>query len=93
MTIKISIEDTAVDEFSGISQKNGKPFTIRKQEGWVTLPGEKRQRPFVIQLDDDQPPYAPGDYLLDPSTYFINRFGALSLGRIKLVKQSAARAA
>ena len=48
MTIKISIEDSTVEEFSGISQKTGKPFTIRKQEAWVTLPGEKRERPFVI---------------------------------------------
>ena len=91
--IRINVEDTKVDEYSGVSQKTGKPFHIRKQEAWCILPGEKKERPIFIQLEEDQEPYQPGSYILDSSCFYIDRYDSLSLGRIKLTQKSAVKAA
>ena len=90
--IHVKVEDTNINEFNGVSKTTGKPFHIRKQEAWAILPGQKKERPFFIQLEDGQEPYQPGTYVLDPSCFYIDRYDSLSLGRIKLIQKSAVKA-
>lgn len=48
--------------------------------------GEEFPRPFKLTLDPDQKPYAPGTYFVDPSSFVINKYDALELGRrVKLL--------
>ena len=77
--MKIEIQNAHVDEFSGTSNRTGRPFTIRKQEAWAHLPGEPYPRAISIPLGREQSPYAPGTYALDPKSFFVDKFGSLSL--------------
>ena len=48
--------------------------------------GEEFPRPFRISLDDDQKPYPPGRYYIDPASFVVNKFDSLEMGRrIKLL--------
>lgn len=87
--MKIEVQTSHVDEFSGVSNRTGKPFTIRKQEAWAHLPGEPYPRAIAIPLGRDQEPYAPGTYALDPRSFYVDKFGSLSL-RPALVDPKAA---
>lgn len=93
--IKIEIKSgTATDRT--INTKNG-PMNFREQEAWAHLydrDGNAQPYPQRILVDLDvranQLPYAPGLYQLDPSSFFVNRFGGLTVGRIKLRAMPAA---
>lgn len=53
--------------------------------------GEEFPRPFRISLDDEQKPYAPGYYYVDPASFVVNKYDSLELGRrIKLLPLPAA---
>lgn len=86
--IKIEVKTTDVSTKSGISSKTGKPYTIREQEAWAHLYSVGGPHPYpsrvLITLEDNDPPYPPGAYTLDPSCLYAGRFGTLALGRIKL---------
>lgn len=70
------------------TDKAGKPATMYKQEAYVQLvdkQGHKRPYPekTTVSLPTDQKgqpqPYAPGLYLLHPSSFYLDRFGGLSV--------------
>lgn len=94
--IKIEIASNAVETKSGISAKTSKAYSIRQQEGWATIyngqTGTVNPHPqkIVFTLEDNQAPYPVGQYLLDPSSLYIGKFDALSVGRVKLIARPAA---
>jgi len=70
----------------------GKIMTFHEQEAWVLLPDQQGQpRPYpqriVLNIDADkgQKAYPAGVYTLSDSSFFVNRFGSLELGRPALV--------
>ncbi|ENI0015783.1 DNA-binding protein [Salmonella enterica] len=83
--ITIEIHETQVnfEERSGVSQRTGKPYTIREQGAYAHLGGAYPQL-FKLNLQDGQQPYAAGKYRLHLSSFEINRYGNLSVGRILL---------
>ena len=91
--IKIEIDNTDVDIFSGNSKRDGKPFSIRKQRAWAHLSGDKYPSGIEIVLEEGQAPYQPGAYMLAPESVFVGRFGRLEIGRIKLNPLSKSHAA
>lgn len=82
--LKIEIKSRQVDEHSGISSKTNKPYTIRKQRAYAVFPDKEYPVEIEISLEDTQNPYDPGDYLLDLSSFFVNKYSQLALGRLKL---------
>ena len=88
---KVEIKSADVDEFSGVS-KNGQPFTIRNQEAWCHLPDDPYPSRMKINLGD-RPSFPAGIYKISPSSFLIDRFGKLSVGRIELVSGASAKAA
>lgn len=101
MTIRIEIK-TDVLQPREITPKTGnnagKTITFYEQEAWVTLPGnDGKPRPFpqriVLNIDVDRKHVAfpVGVYTLDDTSFFINRFAQLEIGRIGLVPVAAAQ--
>ena len=78
MTWKIEIATSEVKQYSGTSQATGKPYSFRKQEAWLHVPGQKYPQRFEIMLPDELPNgYQPGLYTLAPDALWINRRGNL----------------
>jgi len=89
--IRFEIKSTDLRQISGTSTKSGKPYSIREQEAWAFLYGrDGKPQPYPqrvsLSLGDDQQPYEPGLYYLDPSSIYVGDFGKLMLGRPVLVK-------
>lgn len=100
--IKIDVSDTAVQTRTGTSARTGKPYAIRSQTAWAHLfdrNGKPHPHPtrIEINLEDQQQPYAIGQYQLNPASLFADRFSSLAMGRTLLmpvaVSQSTRQAA
>ena len=83
--IKIEVIDTNVQVQSGTSNRNGRPYTIRKQEAWAHLFGQRYPTKIEISLEDGQLPYQPGQYQLSAESLYVGKFARLEVGRVKLV--------
>lgn len=88
----IEITSTQLEEFSGISAKNAKPYHIRNQAAYLFKEGDKYPTPMKITLRDTQPPYAPGRYYVSDDSLTVDRNGRLSLYDLKLVSVPVAKA-
>lgn len=93
--IKVEINSATFDVKSGTSARTGKPYSIREQEGWAFLAdrdGKSQPHPQRIKLTlgDDQQPYQPGLYQLDPSSIFVGDFAQLNIrARLRPLQQVA----
>lgn len=68
-----------------IKRKDGTAMVFREQRAAIEA-GEDFPRPFTINLDDDQSPYPPGNYNLDPACLEVGDFDSLKIGRrVKLL--------
>lgn len=79
--MKIEIVSNEIREQSGVSQKSGKPYHIRKQQAFAHLEGQKYPIAFTLNVPNDRQPYAPGMYQIDEKSFFVDRFGALGLSQ------------
>lgn len=83
--LKVTVETEAVDVKNGTSAKTGKPYSIREQEAWILMYGKDGKpyphpQKFKLTLDDDQEkPYPLGQYILDPASLYIDRFGQIAI--------------
>ena len=84
--MKIEIVSAEIREQSGVSQKTGKNYHIRKQQAFAHLEGQKYPVAFVLNVPNDRQPYLPGFYSIDDTTFYVDKFGGLSVSQeIKLV--------
>lgn len=74
-----------------VTGKDGTKYLFRDQQALFGADGETSWLP--IRLADDQAAYPPGEYELLASSFYVNREGRLTLGRINLRPLSAAPAA
>jgi hypothetical protein len=63
-----------------IKRKDGTQMIFNEQRAAIES-GEDFPRPFTINLQDGQPAYPPGRYLLDPASLEVGDFDALKVGR------------
>ena len=83
--LKVSVETEVVDVRSGVAAKTGKPYTIREQEAWMYGYGrdgqqQKHPQKIKVTLDDDQDKAYPiGQYILDPASIYVDRFGQVAI--------------
>lgn len=87
--LRITIESPDVREKSG-KKKDGSPFSLRIQEGWVYL-GLAHPERIELPIWEDQKPYPVGEYTLDPSSFIVNRFRSLELKRSLSLTASTAK--
>ena len=89
--LKVEIKSAEINEKSGISQKTGKPYTIRDQIGYVSLKG--KPYPVEFRFVVEAAGYPVGNYFFEPEIY-IGGYGQLQLGKnVLLVSQSNVKAA
>lgn len=81
--LAVEVKSEEVQERRGTS-KLGKPYVIREQHAYIDL-GKAYPSEFRFNLDDQQRPYVPGRYVVDPKCLYIDRYGSLALGRIRLL--------
>lgn len=89
--MKIEIQSAEVITQSGLISKGprqGQPYSIRKQTVWVYLAGSPYPVRAVINLEDNAPPYQPGNYELGEQSFYVDKFGGLALGRLQLIPAS-----
>jgi len=79
--MKIEIISAEIREQSGVSQKTGKNYHIRKQQAFAHMDGQKYPIAFTLNVPNDSQPYAPGFYQLNETSFFVDRFGALGLAQ------------
>lgn len=87
--MQVLIVESKINEKSGVSRKTGQAYTLRQQAAVLAL-GKYDMRPFTLTLSRDQAAYEPGQYALDGSSFKVDDFGELRLGRVRLVKVVAA---
>ena len=78
MSLIINVRESKVETKEGVGRNSGRPYRIREQPAFVTLPsGETRLT--RLSLEGDAAPLAPGDYQPKPSAYWVGDFGAISV--------------
>ena len=83
--LKVQIFSTSkIDERSGKSEKTGRDWFIRTQEGYIDLGGQFPVQ-VKIPLTRDQIPYAAGHYYVHPSSFRVNGYFDLQVGDLVLV--------
>jgi len=82
MNIRIEIKSAEVVQKT-IKGKDGKEYLIREQSGWIDL-GKAYPQEVRISLDQGMEPYLVGQFVLDRSSLYVDRYGKLTLGRLKL---------
>lgn len=91
LKIFVTIELPHVTQKGGISRA-GKPYNIREQFGYVDM-GKPYPVEVKIPLEQDAPAYPTGRYMVDPGCIYIDRYGQIALGRIKLIPAPVEKAA
>lgn len=89
--MKVEIQDAGVTEISGTIKNGpraGQPYRIRKQVGWV-FNGQAYPQKFEFNLDDENPGYAPGNYVIAPASFVVGDFSALQIGKLVLLKDES----
>lgn len=90
--MKIEITDGEVTERT-VSHEKGS-FTVREQEGFLFMTDDaKYPTRFTLQVSEGSDGWKPGLYELAPSSFFVNRFGQLTLKReldLKFLAKAAA---
>lgn len=87
--IPVEIQSSEVTVKKGIS-KAGKQYEIREQSGYIAL-GKPYPVEFRFSLEFGSDPYPPGRYAIDSGCLYVNRFGQLALGRIRLLREQGGK--
>lgn len=93
--IKILIHKGDVRLINYKDKRDGSDRQLRAMEGYaftVNAAGEPAPFPekFEFLLERDQPPVAPGEYTLHPSSFYVDRQNKLALAvRLAPVKSAA----
>jgi hypothetical protein len=87
----VEVTKVEVSEKRGTG-RNGKPYLIREQLAWAQM-GKEYPISMSVSLGDDDAPYQPGKYQITEECLFIDRYGQLAVGRVKLQRVAASAAA
>lgn len=105
MSLKVEIKSATCTPRT-VNIKNGpnagKSTVFHEQEAYIYLidaDGNPRPYPMLtvlnIDIDKGQQPYQPGVYVVDPRSFYLDRFRQLSVGKLSLrpVAPAVAKAA
>ena len=79
MAIVIEVENAQIVTRSGVSDRTGKPYTIREQQALMFREGERYPERIKVTLDEGMSAYPPGRYTFSDASYVVSRFGAPTL--------------
>jgi hypothetical protein len=79
-----------------IPLRDGTKLQLNEQLAAIDT-GNDFPRPFKLTLEENQPPYPPGRYYIDPASYTVNKYDGLEFSRrttlVRLPEPSATKAA
>lgn len=82
---------TAASAVRTITKRDGTKVQFNEQTAALEV-GEDFPKPFKFTLDDNQQPYPPGRYMLDPASLEVGDYDALKVGRrVKLLPLPASK--
>lgn len=84
LEIRIEVKSVDVTQKTVRSNRDGKEYLIRSQPGWAHL-GKDYPQEIRVPLEAGQEPYAAGAYWLDSTCLYVDRYGNLALGRVRLL--------
>jgi hypothetical protein len=84
LEIAVEVKHADVIEKAVRGRTDGREYLIREQLGYVDT-GKPYPQEVRIPVETGREPYAVGKYLVDPTCLYVDRYGKLSLGRVKLV--------
>jgi hypothetical protein len=85
MKFEIAVEIKSAEVLEkAIRTKAGQDLQIREQIGWGDL-GKPYPHEIRIPLEQGKAPYPVGKYLVDAGCVYVDRYGKLSLGRLRLI--------
>lgn len=83
--MRIEIVSAEYRDFSGMSGRTGKAYSMRKQEGFAHIEGQKYPVRIEFNIPQNSTGWTPGMYELLEDSFFIDRYGSLALsGELKL---------
>lgn len=82
--MRIEIQSTELFVKSGNAKATGKPYSIRKQDAWAHIDGQPYPVRIGFNLEEGSAPYQPGFYMLNEQSFYVDKFGNLSIGRLLL---------
>ena len=83
MQVNIEVKSGEIAEKT-VRGKDGREYLIRDQVGWVDL-GKAYPQEIKIPVEKGKEPYKPGKFVMDSACLYVDRYGTLSLGRLKLI--------
>lgn len=95
--IRVTVSSTTVRRMAGTSKTTGKPYDMSFQDAWMhLLDRDGNPDPFPTKVELNLPKdkdgaalfYAPDEYLLHPSSIYVDSKGRLSVAP-RLAKASA----
>ncbi len=87
--LKVEIHSTDLNTFTWTDKKNVSRQG-HKQSGYVHLPGHPYPKEIQLRVDDPSKAYPQGFYLLDPKSFYVDRYGSLACSPV-LVPDSSAK--
>jgi len=78
--MKIIVRSDLVNTREGNSSRTGKAYKMRTQGGAIDN-GADFPHPIRIPLDDQQPPYPPGEYVLTDDSFTVGEYGDPQISR------------
>lgn len=95
--MKIEIKSTTINSRNITSKKTGEIIQFVEQEAYAYTSdrnGHPHAYPsrIVVNAQENGQPYPVGFYTLSASSYMVDRFGKLELGRVRLEPLAAAAA-
>lgn len=81
--LKVIVHHGEARQIAGTSKTTNRPYSFRVQEAYlytVNKDGQPGPFPekFELMLEDNQAPYAPGEYQLHPSSIYLDRSGRVA---------------
>lgn len=92
--LQVQVDSTDISTRTG-TDKNGKPYSMRSQTGYLDT-GKRYPQELRFRLKDGQPAFPAGVYDVDVSrSSYINKYGTLALSEelVLVPAQKSAKAA
>ena len=75
----------------GTPEKPAKEYDIWKQKAYVHLPSSRYPVLIEVNIDDERAAYPAGFYTIDPASFYVGNFNALSIRFMKLIPLTEAQ--
>lgn len=77
--MRIEIKSTELKNKQGTGKTSGKAYNFFEQKAWAHLPDKPYPIEMTLTVDSGSSAYAQGMYDLNPSSFYVNKYGQLEV--------------